>query len=220
MDTGLQVIFKLPPLPYAHDALEPHMSAATLGEHHGAHHKAYVEKLNGLIEGTEFAVKSLEEIIAATSGKKSKRPIFNNAAQHWNHSFFWRCLTPDGGGRIPEPIERRIAKDFGTVDAFKKEFVDQGVGHFGSGWVWVIDEGNKFAITTTHDGDNPVAHGQKALLTCDLWEHAYYLDYKHERPKFLKAFIDQLANWQFALSQLSEAGENNVAQANKGYAGA
>ena len=219
MDIGHQPDFKLPPLPYAENALEPHISAEQMEEHHGAHHKAYVDKLNSLVEGTDLAGKSLEQIIKRTFGKKGKQTVFNNAAQHWNHSFFWHCMTPDGAERIPEPLEKRIVNDFGTVDAFKKEFVEQGVEHFGSGWIWLIDDGQKLAITTTHDGENPLAHNQHALLACDLWEHAYYLDYKHERPKFLRAFIDHLADWQYALSLFSESREGSAKQAHKVYAG-
>jgi superoxide dismutase, Fe-Mn family len=219
MDTGHQTSFKLPPLPYRHDALAPHMSAATLKEHHGAHHKTYVEKLNGLIEGTEFAGKSLEEIVHKTFGKKDKLPIFNNAAQHWNHTFFWHCMTPEGGGKMPDALEKRIARDFGTVDAFKKAFLDQGAEHFGSGWVWLVEDGGKLAVITTHDGENPLAHGKTALLTCDLWEHAYYLDYQHARPKFLKAFFEHLANWEAAASLL-EHGATKLSQKMKDYVGA
>ena len=220
MDTGHHATFKLPPLPYAESALEPHVSAATMKEHHGAHHKTYVEKLNGLIEGTEFAGKSLEEIVRKTVAKKDKQPIFNNAAQHWNHCFFWHCMTPKGGGKIPDALEKRIARDFGTVDAFKKEFQEQGAAHFGSGWLWLIEDAGKLAVTTTHDGDNPLAHGHKALLACDLWEHAYYLDYQHARPKFLKAFVEHLANWQTAESLLGDAEASAFNQAMKAYAGA
>jgi superoxide dismutase, Fe-Mn family len=220
MDTGHQTSFKLPPLPYAYDALEPHLSAKTLKEHHGAHHKTYVEKLNGLIEGTEFAGKSLEEIIRKSFGKKDKQPIFNNAAQHWNHTFFWHCLTNNGGGKMPDALEKRIARDFGTVDAFKKEFLDQGAAHFGSGWVWLVQDAGKLAVITTHDGENPLAHGKTALITCDLWEHAYYLDYQHARPKFLKAFFEHLANWETAAALLDDAKGSKIAQTMKDYVGA
>jgi superoxide dismutase, Fe-Mn family len=225
MDTGHHATFKLPQLPYAHDALAPHLSAATLKEHHGAHHKTYVEKLNGLIEGTEFAGKPLEEIIRKTAGKKDKQQIFNNAAQHWNHTFFWHCMKPSadkksGGGKMPDTLEKRIARDFGTPDAFKKAFLDQGATHFGSGWVWLIEDAGKLSVITTHDGDNPLAHGKTALITCDLWEHAYYLDYQHARPKFLQAFYEHLADWDSAAALLDDTEGKKLAQTMKDYVGA
>ena len=203
--------FALPALPYADNALAPHLSAETLALHHAKHHKAYVDKLNELVRGTEFDDMSLDRIVVATAGKKAKakRLIFNNAGQHWNHSFFWKCMAPPSSrdGVIPASLERRIAKDFGGVDRFKKEFVAQGVGHFGSGWIWLIEDGDRLALTATHDADTPLAQGKNALLTCDVWEHAYYLDYQNRRSDFLTTFIDKLANWRFAAANLSASGD-------------
>jgi Fe-Mn family superoxide dismutase len=203
MDIGHQRQFTLPPLPYPETALEPHMSAKTLNEHHGAHHQAYVDKLNSLIEGTDLQGKSLEEILKATVGSraKDKTTLFNQAGQHWNHSFFWKCMKP-GGGKMPSELETRVTKEFGSLEKFQKKFVEAGVSHFGSGWVWLIADGPRISIQTTHDGDTPVAHDKHALLACDLWEHAYYLDYQHARPKFLQAFIEHLANWDHVMDQL------------------
>lgn len=205
MDTVQQTSFNLPALPYAEDALEPHMSADTLSFHHGKHHRAYVDKFNGLIEGTDLADKSLDEIVKTTFRDSERTAIFNNGAQHWNHSFFWRCMKPKGGGAMPASLEKRIAKDFGDVDAFKKEFVERGVGQFGSGWVWLIEDGDRLSVVSTTDAENPLAMGKRALLTCDVWEHAYYLDYQNRRPDFLKAFVDHLADWDAAARRL-EAG--------------
>ena len=193
--------FKLPALPYGEDALEPHISARTLQFHHGKHHKTYVETLNKLIDGTKFAEMDIEEIIRATadaSGGDEKK-IFNNAAQVWNHTFFWHCLSPHGGGEPDGELMKRIEKDFGDFDAFKTKFKEAAVGQFGSGWAWLIEEKGKLAIITTPNAMTPIAKkGQKPLLTCDVWEHAYYLDYQNERPKFVETFLRQLAHWHFA----------------------
>lgn len=197
--------FQLPKLPYDENALAPHMSAGQLSLHHGKHHKAYVDKLNDLVADTPLAKKSLEDIIRATAKAKAKRTIFNNAAQHWNHSFFWTCMasakTRDTS--IPPEIERRIARDFGSVGSFREEFVKQGVGQFGSGWVWLIADNDKLSIETTHDADTPIAHGKTPILTCDVWEHAYYVDYQNRRPDFLKAFIEYLVDWRTAAANLT-----------------
>ncbi len=204
--------FTLPALPYAENALAPHLSAETLTFHHGKHHKAYVDKLNELVQGTEFADKSLKEIIQASAGKKEKdkKLIFNNAGQHWNHSFFWKCMAPSAtrDNAMPAALEQRIAKDFGSVDKFKKDFVAQGVGQFGSGWIWLVEDGDRLALMATHDAENPLAQGKKTLLTCDVWEHAYYLDFQNRRPDFLATFIDKLADWRFAAANLSSAGDD------------
>lgn len=192
--------FQLPALPYADDALEPHISARTLQYHHGKHHKTYVETLNKLIDGSKFADMSLEEIIGATADAADgdERKIFNNAAQVWNHAFFWHCLSPHGGGEPKGDLLARIEKDFGGIDEFRSKFKEAAVGQFGSGWAWLIEEKDKLAIVTTSNAMTPIAKGQKPLMTCDVWEHAYYLDYQNERPKFVETFLRQLAHWHFA----------------------
>ncbi|HEY4136024.1 MAG TPA: superoxide dismutase [Alphaproteobacteria bacterium] len=196
--------FKLPPLPYAENALEPHMSERTLQFHHGKHHKAYVETLNKLVDGTKYADMTLEGIIQATAGAKSgdDKKIFNNAAQVWNHTFFWHCLSPHGGGAPDGDLLARIEKDFGDLDGFRKAFKEAAVAQFGSGWAWLVEEKGKLAIVTTSDAMTPIAQGQKPLLACDVWEHAYYLDYQNERPKFVETFLRQLAHWHFAAHAL------------------
>ena len=184
---------ELPPLPYGIDALAPHMSAETLQFHHGKHHKTYVDKLNELIAGTEYQDKSLEEIIRSAKG-----PIFNNAAQTWNHTFFWNCLSPQGGGKPKGELARAIDKSFGSLDAFKDEFTKASVGHFASGWAWLTrDASGGLKIQTLPNADTPVMRSDRAVLTCDLWEHAYYIDYRNARPEFLKAFWN-IVNWEFA----------------------
>jgi Fe-Mn family superoxide dismutase len=183
---------ELPPLPYALDALEPHMSAETLQFHHGKHHKAYVDKLNELIAGTEHADKPLEEII-----RSSKGPLFNNAAQAWNHAFFWKCLSPEGGGKPKGALTSAIDKSFGSFDAFKDEFTKASVAHFGSGWAWLTrDASGGLKIETLANAETPVMRNDRAVLTCDLWEHAYYIDYRNARPEFMKAFWN-LVNWEY-----------------------
>ena len=194
--------FELPNLPFAKDALEPHMSAATFDYHHGKHHAAYVNKLNGLIDGTNYASQSLEEIIQNTSGKADAKGIFNNAAQIWNHSFFWQSMTPNGGGKPTGELLQRIEKDFGSFDAFKDAFKAAGVGQFGSGWAWLVLDGDTLKIVTTANAETPITDGLKPLITCDVWEHAYYIDYRNDRPGFLGVFLDHLANWEFAAQQL------------------
>lgn len=199
--------FQLPPLPYAESALEPHISARTLQFHHGKHHKKYVDTLNELIAGSDLANQPLEDIIRATAKDSSKAKIFNNAAQHWNHTFFWQCMAPSGTGGPPDgEMRTRIERDFGSYASFQKEFTAAAEGQFGSGWAWLVEDGGKLAITTTHDADLPLAHGQKALLTCDVWEHAYYLDYQNDRAGFVEVFLAKLANWRFAKDQLSREG--------------
>jgi len=192
--------FELPPLPYAQDALEPHCSAKTLGFHHGKHHQAYVSKTNELIEGTEHAGKSLEEIIKSSSGT-----LFNQAAQVWNHTFFWNCMKPGGGGKPSGALAAAIDKSFGNFDKFTEEFKSKGVGQFGSGWVWLVQDGGGLKVVGTGNADTPLTKGQTALLTCDVWEHAYYLDYQNRRPDFIQAFLDHLANWDFAAKNFESA---------------
>ena len=185
--------FELPPLPYARDALQPHMSAETLEYHHGKHHKTYVDKLNELIAGTHYADMDLVEII-----RSSKDKIFNNAAQTWNHTFFWYCLSPDGGGKPKDTLAKAIDASFGSFDAFKEKFTAAAVDQFGSGWAWLVRDANGgLSIEATSNADTPIARKNTPLLTCDVWEHAYYIDYRNARPEFLKAYWN-IVNWEFA----------------------
>jgi superoxide dismutase, Fe-Mn family len=197
--------FTLPPLPYDEDALAPTISGKTMNFHYGKHHKAYVDKLNELVTGTAFAEMTLDEIVRATFENPSKREIFNNAGQAWNHTFFWACLSPHGGKPGGELL-RAIERDFGGLDGFKEEFAKQGVAQFGSGWVWLVADGDRLTIEKTPDAVTPMAEGTKCLLTIDVWEHAYYLDYQNKRPDFLKAVIDKLLNWDFAAQNFERAG--------------
>jgi Superoxide dismutase len=190
--------FELPELPYNKDALEPHITANTLDYHHGKHHAAYVNNLNGLIKGTELEEKTLEEIIHASAGQDDKLAIFNNAAQVWNHTFYWHSMKPNGGGAPVGALAEKIAQDFGSFDAFKSEFKTAGATQFGSGWAWLVLEDNKLKITKTANAELPMIKGQIALLTCDVWEHAYYLDFQNRRPDYLDIFLTHLANWEFA----------------------
>ncbi len=196
--------FTLPPLPFAKDALAPHISAQTFDFHHGKHHNAYVVKLNELIAGTEFEKASLEDIITKTAGDASKAALFNNAAQHWNHSFFWECLTPNGGGKPTGELAAKIDSDLGGYDKFAADFKAAALAQFGSGWAWLVaDASGKLKITKTPNADLPLAHGERALLTVDVWEHAYYLDYQNRRVDFVQTFLDKLANWEFAAANLA-----------------
>lgn len=198
--------FELPPLPYAPNALAPFMSEQTLNLHHGKHHQAYVTNLNNLTKDTPLAGKSLEEVCKASFGDPSKQGIFNNAGQHWNHMLFWPCMKKGGGGAIPGELERRIVSDFGSVDQFKADFAQAGATQFGSGWAWLVVDNGKLKVTKTANGENPLVHGQHALLGCDVWEHAYYLDYQNRRPDYLKAFLDSLVNWEYVAERLHAAG--------------
>jgi len=193
---------QLPPLPYAQDALKPFISAQTLSFHYGKHHQAYVDNLNKLIAPTPLAGKPLESIITETVGVADKAAIFSNAAQAWNHSFFWQSMTPDGGGKPDGRLLDMITQSFGSIAAFKEAFVAAGIAQFGSGWVWLVQDGNMLKIVKTANADTPLAHGRNAILTCDVWEHAYYLDYQNRRKDFLQAFVDHLVNWKFAATQL------------------
>lgn len=184
--------FQLPELPYERNALEPHISSETLDYHYGKHHNTYVVKLNGLVEGTELANKPLEEII-----KTSEGGIFNNAAQVWNHTFYWHCLSPNGGGKPTGELADAIDQTFGSFDEFVAKFSDMAVNNFGSSWTWLVKNSDgSLEIVNTSNAATPMTNGQKALLTCDLWEHAYYIDYRNVRPDYLKAFW-ALANWEF-----------------------
>ena len=192
----------LPDLPYAKDALEPYISSNTLEFHHGKHHKTYVDNLNKLIGGTELEGKTLEQIIKACANDPAKAGIFNNAAQVWNHTFYWNCLKKQGGGPPTGAIAAKINAAFGSYDKFVEEIKNAGVTQFGSGWAWLVQDGNNVKITKTPNADTPLAHGQKALLTIDVWEHAYYLDYQNRRPDYLAAVIANLINWDFVNANL------------------
>lgn len=197
--------FELPPLPYAKDALEPHMSARTLEFHHGKHHQAYVTNLNNLVKDTPMAKQSLEDIIRATAKDESKTGIFNNAAQVWNHTFFWNCMKPNGGGQPSGDLAQRITQAFGSFDKFKEQFKAAAATQFGSGWAWLVADGGKLKVTKTPNAVNPMSQGQTALLTCDVWEHAYYLDFQNRRPDFVQTFLDHLVNWDFVAKNLAGA---------------
>jgi Fe-Mn family superoxide dismutase len=194
--------FKLPNLPWSSEALEPHISAKTLGFHHGKHHAAYVANLNKLTEGSPFAEQTLEEIMRATAGDASKAGIFNNAAQIWNHTFFWDSMKPGGGGTPGGDLEKRIVESFGSFEKFREEFSTKAATLFGSGWAWLVSDGGKLAIVQSPGAGNPMTEGKKPLLTLDVWEHAYYLDYQNRRPDFVKTFFDHLVNWDFAAKNL------------------
>lgn len=194
--------FELPPLPFAQDALEPHISANTLGFHHGKHHNAYVTNLNNLTQDSPLAGKSLEEIIKATAGDAAQAGVFNNAAQVWNHTFYWNSMKSGGGGAPSGDLAGRIDDAFGGLDKFKAEFKAAAIGQFGSGWAWLVVDGGNLEIVKTANADTPIAHGQTPLITCDVWEHAYYLDFQNRRPDYLQAFLDNLVNWDFAAANL------------------
>jgi Fe-Mn family superoxide dismutase len=189
--------FTLPPLPWAKDALAPHISAETLDFHYGKHHQAYVTNLNKLLEGKPEASKSLEEIIVASDGG-----VFNNAAQIWNHTFYWNSMKPQGGGKPTGKLLELVNRDFGSVDNLLQQLGEAAKTQFGSGWAWLVDEGGKLKVTKTSNADLPMKHGQKALLTCDVWEHAYYIDYRNARPNYVEAFLKNLVNWDFAAKNL------------------
>ena len=192
----------LPDLPYDKAALEPHISSRTLDFHHGKHHNAYVTKLNKLIADTDLASKTLEDIIKATVNDADKVGIFNNAAQVWNHTFYWQSMKPNGGGVPSGHIADKIIADFGSHDSFISEFNNAGLTQFGSGWVWLVQKNNELEIMKTKNADTPIAHGTKPLLTEDVWEHAYYLDYQNGRGNYLDSFFNNLVNWDFVNSNL------------------
>ena len=198
--------YQLPELPYAYEALAPYMSRETLEFHHDKHHKAYVDKGNDLVKGTPWEGKSLEEAVTGAFGKPEHQGLFNNVGQHWNHQHFWHWMKPNGGGARPSELESRITADFGSFDAFRQRFIDNGVGQFGSGWVWLVLNSGKLEVMKTPNGENPLAHGKTALLGCDVWEHSYYIDYRNARPKYLEAFIDNLVNWDYVAELLGKAG--------------
>ena len=190
--------FELPKLPWEKNALEPHITAETLDYHYGKHHNAYVTNLNKLTEGKPEASKSLEELIKTTEGG-----LFNNAAQVWNHTFYWHCMKPNGGGAPSGKLADAIKKDFGSFDEFKKQFVEAATTQFGSGWAWLVKgKDGKLKVTKTGNADCPIKHGDTPLLTIDVWEHAYYIDFRNARPKYIETFMDKLVNWDFVAKNL------------------
>jgi superoxide dismutase, Fe-Mn family len=195
--------FTLPELPYPKDALGPYLSAETLDFHHGKHHKTYVDKLNSLIQGTELADKGLEDIIRKSAADSEKVNIFNNAAQVWNHTFYWNSMKPGGGGKPVGSIADKIQSDFGGFDQFAEQFKNAGVTQFGSGWAWLVLKDGRLQVIKTLNAENPMIQGFKPVLTMDVWEHAYYLDYQNRRPDYIDDFINNLINWDFASSQLN-----------------
>ena len=194
----------LPPLPYAENALEPVVSAKTISFHYGKHHKGYVDNLNKLISGTEHLEMSLEEIIKNTAKKPEKTAIFNNAAQTWNHTFYWKSLSPKGGGEPPASLKKQIEASFGSVDACKKELASAALSQFGSGWAWLVLDGDILKVIKTTNADNPLMIGMKPLFTIDVWEHAYYLDYQNLRANYVNEVLEKLINWEFALLNTSK----------------
>jgi superoxide dismutase, Fe-Mn family len=194
----IPMAFTLPPLPYDKSALSPHISGETLDYHYGKHHQAYVTNLNKLVEGKPEASKTLEDVIASSEGG-----IFNNAAQIWNHDFYWKSMKPNGGGLPTGDLAEAIKRDFGSFEQFSDDFTAAATTQFGSGWAWlVLGKDKKLAVTKTPNADLPLKHGQRALLTIDVWEHAYYIDFRNQRPKYIDTFIKHLANWDFALENL------------------
>ncbi len=189
--------FTLPPLPYAPDALAPHLSRETLELHHGKHHQKYVDTLNDLVD--DGSNSDLEDLLL----RADDEAVFNNAAQHWNHSFYWQGMAPDGGGTPSGELAEAIERDFGSFDAFRKELADEADTHFASGWAWLVHDGSRLLVTSTHDADLPLTHGQRALLTIDVWEHAYYVDYRNQRPDYVEAFLQHLVSWDFASANFS-----------------
>ncbi len=196
--------FTLPELPFAKTALQPYMSPDTLDFHHGKHHAAYVNKANELVQGTDLEGKSLEDAVKAAR-EQGVGPLFNNVAQHFNHSFFWNSLMPNGGGEPVGALAEKINEDFGSFDTFKQEFINAGAGQFGSGWVWLVLNDGKLEIVKTPNAETPLTDGKTPLLTCDVWEHAYYLDFQNRRPDFLATFLDHLVNWDFAGKNFDDA---------------
>ena len=194
--------FELPKLDYTKNALAPIMSEETLDLHHGKHHQTYITNLNNFIKDTDMSKMTLEEIIINSSKDKSKVGIFNNASQHWNHLLFWKCMKPNGGGAMPTKLKEKIVSDFGSVEEFKKQFIQAGVTQFGSGWNWLSIYNGKLVVTKTPNAENTLIHNMKPILGCDLWEHSYYVDYKNRRPEYLENFFEKLINWDFVESNL------------------
>jgi superoxide dismutase, Fe-Mn family len=199
---GVPMPFELPALPYPKDALAPHMSEKTLDFHHGKHHQTYVNTLNQLIEGTENERRSLEEIVLAA---EPGTPLFNNSGQNWNHTFFWHCMTPGGGGEPDGELKTAIEQSFGSVDKFLQTFTEKATKLFGSGWTWLATGDNGLEVVQTSDADLPLKQGKTALLTIDVWEHAYYLDYQNARPAYVETWLQHLVNWEFAAANLAKS---------------
>lgn len=197
--------YELPPLPYDYTALEPHISKRTLEFHHDKHHAAYVNNYNAAVKGTELDSKPIEAVIKAVASDKSKAGIFNNGAQAWNHTFYWHSMKPGGGGAPSGALAKKIDADFGSYAKFVEEFKQAGATQFGSGWAWLVVEGGKLKVTKTPNAETPIAQNQMPLLTMDVWEHAYYLDYQNRRPDYIATFLDKLVNWDFANANLSGA---------------
>ena len=203
--------FSLPDLPFDRDALGPHMSAETLEFHHGKHHTAYVDKANGLVGSTDLENASLVEVIRA-AGERGDKGLFNNAAQIWNHSFFWQCLAPAGSTRPSGKLAEMISSDFGGEKQLLEKLATESVNHFASGWGWLVLNNGKLEITSLHDADTPVAHGMTPLLTIDVWEHAYYIDYRNERPRYVKTVLENIINWDFVAHNLDGKGADRADQ--------
>ncbi|GAB1408944.1 superoxide dismutase [Desulfovibrionales bacterium] len=196
------MIFMLPDLPYAKDSLSPYISAKTFDFHHGKHHQLYIDNTNKLVAGTDLDGKNLPTIITITAGDPARAGIFNNAAQTWNHSFYWQCMKPGGGGAPTGPIAERITQTFGSYENFAQAFKDAGMTQFGSGWAWLVEKNGALEIMKTPNADTPMAHGATALLTADVWEHAYYIDYQNRRADYLQVFLEKLVDWDFVNKQI------------------
>jgi Fe-Mn family superoxide dismutase len=195
--------YELAPLPYDYQALAPFISEDTLKFHHDKHHAAYVTNFNKMVEGTEYADMAIEAVIKAVAGDASKSGIFNNGAQAWNHTFYWNCMKPGGGGQPTGALADKINADFGSFDKFKEEFKTAGTTQFGSGWAWLVLDNGTLKVTKTPNADNPLTHNQVPLLTMDVWEHAYYLDFQNRRPDYEQTFLDHLINWDFVAEQMA-----------------
>ena len=211
--------FTLPDPPFAKGALVPHMSAETLEYHHGKHHKAYVDKTNGLLAAKGLEDASLLEVIKKAKDKGDKK-LFNNAAQIWNHSFFWQCLAPAGSTEIKGELKTMVERDFGSAEAMLEKLATESAEHFGSGWGWLVLDGKKLKVTSLHDADTPAVHDLVPLLTLDVWEHAYYIDYRNERPKFVKSVLDNIVNWDFVATNLDGKGLDRADQPQRAKADA
>lgn len=197
--------YELPPLPYDYTALEPAISKSTLEFHHDKHHAGYVNKYNAAVQGTELDSKPIEDVIKIVAGDESKTAIFNSGAQAWNHTFYWNSMKPNGGGTPTGELAQKIDADFGSLDKFKEAFKTAGTGQFGSGWAWLVLDQGTLKVTKTLNADNPLPKGQTPLLTMDVWEHAYYLDYQNQRGTYIDAFLEQVINWEFAAENFAKA---------------
>ncbi len=199
--------YEVPDLPYAYDALEPHIDEATMKVHHDKHHQAYVDKANAALEGTEWADKDVEDVLKSLSSLPDDKqgPVRNNAGGHYNHSLFWQMLSPDGGGEPDGDLAAGISEAFGSFDSFKDQFKEAGIGQFGSGWAWLVHDGSGLAIAKTPNQDSPISDGKTPLLGCDVWEHAYYLKYQNKRPDYIDAFWN-VVNWEYVAQRLADAG--------------